>query len=720
MNLKFPPPRRGGPCRLTIFVFLVGLCGIVQAAQFGDFTYTDYGSYVAITDYPTTATGAVTIPATINGKPVKRIASGAFSYCSSLTGVTLPASVTSIDSNAFAYCSNLVTINFPSGLTAIGSEAFFYCNSITTVALPSSLTTLGVSAFSRCSSLASISVNASNPVFVSAGGVLFNKSKTTLLQFPSAKGGSYVVPATVTEIGNEAFFNADNLTNVQVSPGLTKIANDGFYGCNNLKQISLPSTLKSVGDRAFSYSGLTAASLPASVTSIGIRAYANCYSLALAQISANVSNLGSGVFAECGSLASISVSPANPNYLEKDGVVFDKSGSTLLQFPSGRAGHYSVPYGVSTIAGSAFNGSRRLSSVSLPVGLSSIGDASFMLCTSLNWVQLPVGLTTIGSSAFWSCWSLADITIPASVTSIEFYAFYGCRALARVTFRGDAPVMGSVVFTSTPAAFEIRYYQNRSGFTTPDWQGYKMVNLGNQAEFPSEIVVHPWSGVDFASGGSSENFGSPEPGESVARTFTIRNAGEVPLTGLAVTCEGSNAADFIPGPPATTTVTPGGSTTITVTFKATTGGDKEAFLRVFSSDADENPFEIALIGNVRIPVPEIVVMQPAGSSLADGTGKRSFGTVKIGSKGITKTFTIKNTGTASLSGLAIRKDGSHKADFIVSALEKPTLMPGGSMSFKVTFKANAKGTRTASIHIRSNDADENPFDVKLTGMGTLP
>ena len=702
------------------FVFLLGLCGLLQAAQFGDFTYTDYGSYVAITDYPTTAAGAVIIPPTINGKPVKNIANGAFSYCSSLTGVTLPSSVTSIDSEAFSYCSNLATINFPAGLTTIGRNAFFYCNSITTVTLPSSLTTLGESAFSRCSGLMSISVSPSNPVFVTVGGVLFNKSKTKLLQYPGAKSGPYIVPATVTEIGSEAFFNADNLTDVLVSHGLTKIGNDGFYGCSSLKQITLPSTLTSVGDRAFSYSGLTAATLPSSVTSIGIRAYANCYSLALAHISENVSGLGVSVFAECSSLAAISVSPANPHYMEKDGVVFDKSGTTLIQFPCGRGGHYAVPYGVTSIAGSAFSGSRSLASVSLPVGLSSIGDSSFMLCTSLTSVQLPVGLTTIGSSAFWSCWGLADITIPASVTAVKFYAFYGCRALARVTFRGDAPVMGSTVFTSTPSTFEIRYYQNRTGFTTPEWQSFKMVNLGNLSEIPAEIVVHPWSGADLASGWSSENFGSLVSGESVVRTFTIRNAGEVPLTALAAACEGSHAADFILGPLGAATVPPGSSTTINVTFQATAGGDKEAFLRIFSNDADENPFEIALIGNVRIPVPEIVVMQPVGSSLVDGTARRSFGTVKIGTKGITKTFTIKNTGTANLTGLSIRKEGSHKADFIVGALAKTTLAAGGSMTFNVTFKAQARGTRTAAILIKSNDADENPFNIKLAGMGVLP
>jgi hypothetical protein len=719
MELKYPPLMRNGLLRLATLLVLLGSCVLLRAAQFGDFTYTDYGSYVVITDYPTSATGTVIVPAAINGKPVKRIGSGAFSYCSSLTGVTLPSSITQIEDDAFSYCNKLTTINFPSGLTSIGSSAFLYCDSITTVSLPSSLTSLGKSAFSRCAKLASISVNASNPMFASVGGVLFNKSRTLLIQFPSGKGGSYSVPATVTEIGSEAFFNA-NLTSIKVSSGLTKIADLAFYACSGLTKITLPSTLKSVGNGAFAYSGLTAATLPSSVTSIGNRAYGNCYSLKAAQISANVTSLGASVFGECGLLDAISVSPANPKYSEKDGVVFDKSGATLLLFPSGRAGHYTVPYGVTSIADGAFSGCRILDSVTLPAGLNSIGNSAFMLCTSMTSVQLPAGLVTIGSSAFWTCSSLKDITIPASVTSVGFYAFYGCSSLARAHFRGNAPVMGSVVFTSTPSTFGIHYYQNRTGFDTPEWKSFKLVNLGNLIETPADIVVHSRSGVEFTSGGSSEDFGSPLSGESVARTFTIRNAGETPLIGIAATCEGPQAADFILGAPAATSVPPGGSTTITVTFQATSGGDKEAFLKISSNDADENPFEVALLGDVRIPMPEIVVMQPAGSSLADGTGKKSFGTVKIGSKGSTKTFTIKNTGTADLSGLSILKSGSHKSDFIVGPLQGSTLMPGASMTFKVTFKPKTKGTRSAALRIKSNDADENPFDVKLTGMGALP
>lgn len=115
--------------------------------------------------------------------------------------------------------------------------------------------------------------------------------------------------------------------------------------------------------------------------------------------------------------------------------------------------------------------------------------------------------------------------------------------------------------------------------------------------------------------------------------------------------------------------------------------------------------------------PEITVQQPAGSDLADGSAKKSFGTVQTGKTGTAKTFTIRNTGFADLKNLSITRDGPHAADFSVTAPPKTTLAAGASTTFKVTFKPKAKGVRNAAIHIISNDADENPFDIKLAGQG---
>jgi hypothetical protein len=115
--------------------------------------------------------------------------------------------------------------------------------------------------------------------------------------------------------------------------------------------------------------------------------------------------------------------------------------------------------------------------------------------------------------------------------------------------------------------------------------------------------------------------------------------------------------------------------------------------------------------------PEIAVQQPAASNLTDGTAKKRFGTVKVGKKSATKIFTIKNTGTAPLTGLVIKKSGSNKGDFVIGPLGKSSLAPGAKTSFAISFKPRAKGPRSAAIAIASNDADENPFNIGLSGRG---
>lgn len=114
---------------------------------------------------------------------------------------------------------------------------------------------------------------------------------------------------------------------------------------------------------------------------------------------------------------------------------------------------------------------------------------------------------------------------------------------------------------------------------------------------------------------------------------------------------------------------------------------------------------------------EINIQQPLGSELTDSKGKKSFGTAKVGKKGAVKTFTIKNTGTKKLTKIAVALSGKNAGDFTVTAPSKTSLAPGASTTFKATFKPKSKGTKNAVVLIKSNDKDESPFDVKVTGLG---
>lgn len=127
--------------------------------------------------------------------------------------------------------------------------------------------------------------------------------------------------------------------------------------------------------------------------------------------------------------------------------------------------------------------------------------------------------------------------------------------------------------------------------------------------------------------------------------------------------------------------------------------------------------QYTLTGTIPDKQPEIAVEQPAGNGLTDGSATVNCGSVNLGNTSSPITFTIRNTGQASLSGLALSKSGSHGDEFTLGSLGATTLAPGATTTFTVTFTPGASGTRTALLQIASNDLDENPFDITLTGTG---
>jgi hypothetical protein len=116
------------------------------------------------------------------------------------------------------------------------------------------------------------------------------------------------------------------------------------------------------------------------------------------------------------------------------------------------------------------------------------------------------------------------------------------------------------------------------------------------------------------------------------------------------------------------------------------------------------------------PAPEIDIQQPVRSSLVTGISKRNFGTVKAGSFGATKVFTIRNTGTAPLNGIVVRMAGSGR-DYVIHPITRTSVAPGGTLSVKITFKPSTIGIKKGWLQVFSNDSDENPFLIPLTGLG---
>ena len=220
----------------------------------------------------------------------------AFSFCSSLSEIVIPSSVTSIGDGAFYCCHSLSEIVIPSSVTSIGDHAFSGCDSLSEIVIPSSVTSIGNYAFSGCSSLKYISIPKSviglngnpfvewkgkleclSPNFVYEDDILFNKDKSRIISFRNQNVESYVIPSSVTSIGKGAFTGCYSLSEIVIPSSVTSIGDGAFSFCRSLSEIVIPSSATSIGDWAFSNcDSLSEIVIPSSVTSIGDGAFYYC------------------------------------------------------------------------------------------------------------------------------------------------------------------------------------------------------------------------------------------------------------------------------------------------------------------------------------------------------------------------------------------------------------------------------------------------------------
>lgn len=302
--------------------------------------------------------------------------------------------------------------------------------------IPKSVTSIKASAFKSSLSLAVISIDEDNPAYSSVEGVLFNKTKTTLIQYPRAKEGkSYTILINVTAIEDGAFVDCDGLAAISVDKRNPFYSSAGgvLFDKAKTRLIRYPSAKKRTSYR-----------IPNSVTTIGASAFRGCYHLTSVTIPGSVTSIEDSTFADCFGL--ISVNERNPSYCSVGGVLFNKTKTRLIRYPSVKAGTtYSIPNSVATIGAFAFEHCSGLTSVTIPDGVTTIEDSSFYGCSLTN-VTIPNSVTTIGASALSSCSSLTSVTIPSSVTSIGRFAFGLCSGLTNVNISKRVTEIGDDVF----------------------------------------------------------------------------------------------------------------------------------------------------------------------------------------------------------------------------------------------------------------------------------
>lgn len=529
-----------------------GALTVTGSGAMGTYKYTNgqstspiwnYRSYIKSVTIADTVTsvgsdafyGCTNLTAVDLGSGVAKIGSGAFYECNALKEIVIPDSVTSIGSNAFYNCFRLSAVTMGSGVTSIGASAFKYCTSLTEIVIPDSVTTIGEVAFSWCEKLTTVTMSSSVTKIGSSAFIYCSKLNKVIISDPDAWlkisfGGSSANPLTYAH----ALYVGDELLTDLVIPGtVTNINQYAFYGCTSITSVYMPQSVTSIGQYAFNgmsslktvrYAGSQAdwlkiriGSYNESLTNLtpeydqSLADYCRITTAATEHGTVAVDN----VMAKVGDTVTITAIPAAGYAVESyllDGVAIPDGGNTFTATKdhlvsatftkvydvadSGKAyGDCGANIkwaldteGVLHIYGTGpmntnngnpgnvpwANYNYDIKSVLLANGITSIESWSFYNCRNLTEIIIPDSITSIGAYAFEYCGDLMKIVIPASVASIGNDAFQSC-SLTSAEFLGNAPAtFGNDVFSGS-SNFVVFYHSGTTGWTSPKWNGYNAV-----------------------------------------------------------------------------------------------------------------------------------------------------------------------------------------------------------------------------------------------------
>ena len=379
------------------------------------------------------------------GKGLTSLPDFAFFDCDLLTSVNL-GGIRMIGENALSSCG-FVALDIPEGVEEVESYAFSGCSELSMVRLPASLGYISSDAFSGCAALTSLSVAEGNPVYFSSGNCVIER-ETGTLQI-GCTGSVIPSDGSVKALAAYSFYGS-GIKSIVIPDGIDISEPGVFRGCSSLTSVTLPEGAETISSQMFyNCHDLTSVDIPDSVKKIGDTAFGGCDALTTLPMGAGVERIENDAFSYCDGLTEI-VIPESVRYIEYeafrycDGLVDVDLPDSLLElgstaFDGCAALVTETEGGVTYLDGWAIAAEDGISAVTLREGTVGIASSLFSELDgvhTLREVHLPESLRSIGWMAFYGCTLLKEVVIPDAVSHIGSQAFFNSSAV--ITW-GDAP-----------------------------------------------------------------------------------------------------------------------------------------------------------------------------------------------------------------------------------------------------------------------------------------
>ena len=275
--------------------------------------------------------------------------------------------VSAIADDALFNMTNLTDVVIPEGVTTLGRYVLYRCPKLKSVTIPASVTEIGEGSFAKCDKVPAILVAADNPVFTVNNKALINTQEMVLLKYTDSKPGDY-----------------------EVGWGIRRIGVGAFTG-SKLKSVTLPASVTEIGGQAFAYcSGLQAVNLPETVTSIDVQAFSFCSQLKSITIPNSVTYIGEGIFNWSPALKTVQIAPDHPVFEMNGPFLVNKAEKMIACCLNSAKGKCEIPDGIEKIEYLAFVGCSGLKEITIPASVTDIPVEAFRDCKNLV-IKAPAG-----------------------------------------------------------------------------------------------------------------------------------------------------------------------------------------------------------------------------------------------------------------------------------------------------------------------------------------